>query len=429
MLGNRGYGWTAAWLNLLGLLFVVSSVNFGMFLLFRDLLLEFALGVDVSGWKSAAMFDHGWWVQTAFLTVVTLSQAAVNHYGIGLTSRLTDFSGYMIFFGAIALTFALLWNAPVLEFSRLWTLTDFTGAAGGDVWAPASERWLAALMPPVVVALYLGLLQGVYTVTGFDASGHTAEETRNAAQEVPKGMIHAVVWSGVFGWVMVCAFVLALPSVEEGAAMGWTSFNLVMAQVKPEGLRVLLIGLIVLVNYLCALSAMTATSRMLYAFARDDGVPGLSGYLRKVSPSHRSPAHAIWASAVLAIMATLYGNVFVVLSTGSAVFIYASYAMPIAAGLFSEGRGWTRKGPFNLGSWSRPVSALALLGSVALVVVGVQPPNEKVGYLMAAGLAVMAVFWWTLERKRFMGPPSSAESIRARQTAIAAAEKAVGERG
>jgi amino acid transporter len=132
---------------------------------------------------------------------------------------------------------------------------------------------------------------------------------------------------------------------------------------------------------------------------------------------------------VLAIMATLYGNVFVVLSTGSAVFIYASYAMPIAAGLFSEGRGWTRKGPFNLGAWSRPVSALALLGSVALVVVGVQPPNEKVGYLMAAGLAVMAVFWWTLERKRFMGPPSSAESIRARQTAIAAAEKAVGERG
>ena len=40
------------------------------------------------------------------------------------------------------LTLVLLWNAPVLEFSRLWTFTDFTGAAGGDVWAPASERWL-----------------------------------------------------------------------------------------------------------------------------------------------------------------------------------------------------------------------------------------------------------------------------------------------
>jgi amino acid transporter len=168
---------------------------------------------------------------------------------------------------------------------------------------------------------------------------------------------------------------------------------------------------------------------MVFAFARDDGVPWLSTYLRKVSPSHRSPAHAIWASAVLAIVATLYGNVFVVLSTGSAVFIYASYAMPIAAGLFSEGRSWTRKGPFNLGGWSRPVSALALLGSLALVVVGVQPPNEKVGYLLAAGLATLALVWWTVERKRFLGPPSSAESIQARQSGIAAAERAVGESG
>jgi amino acid transporter len=111
------------------------------------------------------------------------------------------------------------------------------------------------------------------------------------------------------------------------------------------------------------------------------------------------------------------------------VFIYASYAMPIAAGLFSEGRSWTRKGPFSLGGWSRPISALALLGSLALVVVGVQPPNEKVGYLLAAGLAAMAVIWWAVERRRFMGPPTSAESIRARQGAIAAAEKAVGETG
>ena len=427
MLGNRGYGWTAAWLNLLGLLFVVSSVNFGMFLLLRDLLLEYALGMDVSGWKSAAMFDHGWWVQTIFLTVVTLSQATINHYGIGLTSKLTDFSGYMIFFGAIALTVALVWNAPSLEFSRLWTFTDFTGPAGGDVWAPASDRWLAALMPPIAVALYLGLLQGIYTITGFDASGHTAEETVNAAREVPRGMIHSVVWSGLFGWVMVCAFVLALPSVEEGAAMGWTSFNLVMAQVQPEWLRVFLIAVIVLVNYLCALSAMTSTSRMLYAFARDDGIPFLSPYLRKVSPAHRSPAHAIWASAVLAIAATLYGNVFVVLSTGSAVFIYLSYVMPIAAGLVSEGARWTRKGPFDLGVWSRPVSALALLGAIALVVVGVQPPNEKVGYLLAGGLTLMALFWWTLERKRFMGPPSSPEAVQARQAAIAAAEQALGQ--
>src|ERR1043165_4825294 len=33
ILGGRGFGWAAAWFNLLGLLFVVSSVNFGLYLL------------------------------------------------------------------------------------------------------------------------------------------------------------------------------------------------------------------------------------------------------------------------------------------------------------------------------------------------------------------------------------------------------------
>ncbi|MGH6893822.1 MAG: amino acid permease [Dongiaceae bacterium] len=47
MLGNKGFGWVAAWLNFLGLLFVVSSVNFGVFLLFRDLFLANALGMRV----------------------------------------------------------------------------------------------------------------------------------------------------------------------------------------------------------------------------------------------------------------------------------------------------------------------------------------------------------------------------------------------
>ena len=56
------------------------------------------------------------------------------------------------------------------------------GDAGGGVWVPpAGDRWLATFMPAVGVAFYLALLQGVYTITGFDASGHTSEETRSAA--------------------------------------------------------------------------------------------------------------------------------------------------------------------------------------------------------------------------------------------------------
>jgi amino acid transporter len=423
MLGNKGYGWLAAWLNLLGLMFVVSSVNFGVFLLFRDLLLADALGMDVTGWTSAAAFDQGWWTQTIFISIVTIAQALINHFGIKLTTKLTDIAGYIIFAGSVLLILALLFNAPSFELGRLFTFKDYTGDAGGGVWTPpANDRWLAAFLPATGVAFYLALLQGVYTITGFDASGHTSEETRNAAREVPKGMIHSVFWSGVFGYVMVCAFVLVLPSVDEGAAKGWGSFSFVIDQIHPVWLKDLLIVTIVISNFLCALAGLTSCSRMLYAFSRDGGIPWASGWLRRVSKAHRVPAHAIWASAVLSIVATLYGDAFVVLSTGCAVFLYVSYVMPIAAGFIGEGKWWTKKGPFNLGGASKLVALLAIIGCVLLIVVGVQPPNEKVGYLLFWGVVALIIIWWTVERKRFQGPPLTPEAVAARQAEIAREE-------
>ena len=70
-------------------------------------------------------------------------------------------------------------------------------------------------------AFLLGLSYVCYTITGFDASAHTAEETQDAQVNVPKGMWTAVFWSWVFGLVAVAAYVLTMPSVAEAAAAGW----------------------------------------------------------------------------------------------------------------------------------------------------------------------------------------------------------------
>lgn len=428
ILGNKGWGWTAAWLNFLGLLFVVSSVNFGVFLLFRDLFLANVLHVDVTSWTTQGAFDSGWWIQTIFIAALTAAQAIINHTGIRLTTKLTDFSGYLIFAGAVVLTLALLVYAPTIDFSRLFTFHDYTGEAGGGVWdPPVSGRWLSSVMPAVGGALFLGLLQGVYTITGFDASGHTSEETRNAAREVPKGMLHSVFWSGVFGYIMVAAFVLAMPSVDDGAKQGWNAFPWLMQQSPmPVALKDVLIVVIVISNFLCALAGLTSCSRMLYAFSRDGGVPWFSKHLRQVSKAHRTPAVAIWASAVLSVIATLYGDAFVVLSTGCAVFLYVSYVMPIAAGLLAEGTKWNKKGPFNLGGLSKPIALLAVIGCTVLIIVGVQPPNEKVGYLLLWGIVGLVAIYWAVERRRFAGPPLTPEAVAARQAEIAREEAALG---
>src|SRR4029079_5816478 len=318
-----------------------------------------------------------------FITVVTIAQATLNHYFLRLTTVLTDWSGYIILATTVVLPLALLAFAPSLNFGRLFTFTNFTGDAGGGVW-PQANVFL------YVVALRL--LHAVYTNTGFDASAHTSEETRNAQREVPKGMIRSVWWSFLFGYFMVCAMVLALPdqtdasgTVTDGVAaaakQGWASFNwLMQVSAMPFVLKAIIIIGIVVSNFLCALAGLTSCSRMLYAFARDGGVP-MSETLKKVSPVYRTPGAAIWVGGVLSVIATLYGGAFLVLSTGCAVFLYLSYLMPISAALKGElGGEWTNKGPFNLKGASVPIPVLAILGCALLIFVGVQPPQEKVGY-------------------------------------------------
>src|SRR6185295_12336590 len=179
ILGGRGWGWVTAWLNMLGLLFVVASVNFGVFLLFRDLFLAGVLHMDITGWTSATIGDHGWWVQSIVITLITVSQALFNHFGIRTTTRLTDFSGYLILVTAVILTLAMLAVAPSWDLSKLFAFVNNTGEAGGNVVPTVRNAFVAVL---------IGLLYPIYTITGFDASAHTSEETLNARSTVPRGM-------------------------------------------------------------------------------------------------------------------------------------------------------------------------------------------------------------------------------------------------
>jgi amino acid transporter len=188
----------------------------------------------------------------------------------------------------------------------------------------------------------------------------------------------------------------------------------------PKAIRVFLSVGIVIANYLCALAGMTSTSRMMYAFARDGGLPA-SGALSHVSTRFRTPTYAIWTTVVVAWLSVVYGDAFVVLATGCAVFLYLSYVMPVLAGLLAEGKTWTEKGPFNLGAWSRPIAVLAVIGAIVLAITGFFPPNEKVFYLTVAMIVVMIGAWAALESKRFLGVPTG-DTIAERQRMIAEIE-------
>jgi amino acid transporter len=408
ILGGRGWGWATAWINLLGLIFVVASVNVGVYLLFTQLVLTNIFHMDVSKW--------GLWQQAIGVVIITGSQGLFNHFGIRLTTKLTDFSGYLILVTALVLTVAMLYAAPKLDFSRLFTFVNNTGDAGGGVF----PHYGSSLM-----AIALGLILPLYTITGFDASAHTSEETVNAQRTVPKGMIHAVVWSAVFGYIMICAFVLAMPDVTKAAKDGGNVFfNLLGGLGIPTWLKFLIYIAIVLANYLCALAGVTSTSRMLFAFARDGGLPWSSG-LKKVHHVYRTPTYAIWTVVVLAILATLYSPAFSALAAGCAVFLYISYAMPVAAGFFAEGKTWTEFGPFRLGALSKPFAVITVLGSIILLFIGTRPPNDILDNYAIGCVVLLILGWFLLERRRFKGPPIGEAAVRQRQAEIAAAEIAI----
>jgi len=391
ILGGKGYGWCTAWFNLLGLIFVVASVNFAVYDFFFKGLAAPILGIDVSG--------YGYVHQVLYITAFTVFQAILIYRFPKLTTKVTDLSGYLIMVIGGVLTMSLLaYNKTPLDFSRLFTFTNFTGAEG-SVW-PASEG--------MVMPFLLGLLLAVYTITGFDASAHTAEETRDAARAVPKGIVSSVVYSAIFGYVMICTFVLVMPDVAGGVKQGFGFFDSLLGTLPPALKAILGLG-IFLVNFLCGLACLTSTSRMMFAFARDGGLPA-SDTLKKVHPTLKTPVAAIWVCAILSVLATLYAAAFSVLAVGCAVFLYISYIMPTAAGILAEGKTWKHKGPFNLGALSKPIAVLAVLGGGFLVFVGVQPPNEKVLYVTIAMLVVMGLFWYVFgESKRFKGPPSVKE--------------------
>ncbi len=411
VLGGKFWGWITAWFNLLGLVFVVSSVDVYLYLVFfKGLLLETVLKVDTSSFTI--------WHQHVFVALCLISQALFNHYGIKKTTMLTDLSGYLIFALTIVFIIALFVYSPVaLDFSRLFTFTNYTGAAGGEVIPNAT--------PSLFLAFFFGLIYVMYTITGFDASGHTSEETKNAQVNVPKGMWTSVFYSWTFGLVMVAAFVLTMPSIADGAAAGFNSFTYMWsASTMPHSLAVILAVGFVVVNYICALAGLTSTSRMMYAFARDGGLPA-SRFLSHISTKTRTPTYAIWTAIVLAFVSTLYADAFLILATGCAVFLYISYSIPVVAGFFAEGKTWTEKGPFDLGKWSKPIAIVSGIGVALLTLTGFFPPNQRVFYLTVAMVVILPIVWIAFVRDRFGGVPVG-EKIAQRQGMIAEIESRYG---
>jgi amino acid transporter len=329
------------------------------------------------------------------ISLILFSQAAINHLGIRAPTRMTDFSGYWILAVAACLTLSLLAWAPAGDFSRLTTFTNFSGVRGAQVW-PQSESFL--------LLFSLGLLLPAYTITGFDASAHTAEETVEASHNVPRGILRSVFVSGVAGWVMLIAVIVSAPSLSETARHGEGAFRHVVVNVLPRPLSLASLAGILVAQYLCGLATVTSASRMAYAFARDGGLP-CSSRVRWVCPRFQTPAIAIWAVTVAAALFTFWSPVYATITSVCTILLYISYVLPSALGFRAFGRTWITLGPWHLGRWYKPLALTSVVGCLFLIVIGMWPPNERAAWAVGGFAFLLGVGWLAGARRAFPGPP------------------------
>jgi amino acid transporter len=396
-LGGPGWGWFVAWANIVGLIAAQAGINYSC----AQFILPF-FGVPATPRNLFLMF--------AFITV---NQGLLNHFGVRLVAILNDLSVTVHILGVLAIAGAILWLAPLQPAGFLLEAVNSNGRS------------------PYAWAFLLGLLQAQWTYTGFDASAHMAEETRDPRRRAPWGIVLSVAVSGVVGYLLLLALTAAIDDI--GAALGAAdaagnpvpaAIAVMQSALGPRA-GAAMGGLASMAMWFCGLSCLASSSRALFSLARDHGTP-CSAWLRRVHPAHGTPGGAIWAIVAASLAAMLWTGAIPVVTSLSTVALYAAYILPIALawraraprtppGLAHGGPAaappWTRHAVWSLGKWGPLVNLVAIAYTVFICAVLIMPPNQLAGQTFGGLVAALAVLWYARVRRRYQGPEWSRPTV------------------
>lgn len=251
---------------------------------------------------------------------------------------------------------------------------------------------------PLWYAIVLAALIGVYTLVGFEAAADMGEETVNARRAIPRAIILSVVISSALGMLTLIGFTLAIPDLASVQASPVPLAEIAFYWLGETMTAVLLL-VVVFSMFALTVVAAAASSRLIFAMARDNLLPG-STALRRVNPGTKTPVIALVVSLVICLALMSYGyangNAFGTLVGAATLLPYLVYLLTVVAYGLRRRRMAALPESFSLGRWATPVFLAALVWLVAVLLALILPSEFRNATYIALGVLALAGLWYVV---------------------------------
>jgi amino acid transporter len=426
---NKEWGWWTAWLNLIGQFAIVAGINYAAAGFLNATIITPLLanaGIDYGNTSVFLGIING---QLVTMGILMLIELAMNIAGINLVALLNQVSVWWHIVIVAAVVFLVfLAGKPDASGLTLFAVQPLDTAGSWDNNLGFVQlKYGPAIAYPLVLAFFFSLLQANWTYTGYDASAHVAEETVGARVASAWGIFLSVAVSAVVGFIFLLALTTHLPdlsalfpaSLDDAATYSQYYFGGGVAVIEIlrynlGGLGDLLSAGIAIAMAFCGLSSVASAGRMLFAFSRDDGLPG-AGWLKKVSHRYRTPANSLTAIVVVSWLFSVAafivgtGTAIVIITAISTIFLYAAYGVVIYLGATTQ--GWLSERAWSLGRWSKPIAWIAVAWVIVLMILFSFPTSGNISWPFMVGTVVLLlIYYFGYARSHFKGPRAMGDS-------------------
>jgi amino acid transporter len=260
--------------------------------------------------------------------------------------------------------------------------------------------------------MVIAVLAPVYIFYGFESAGDISEETKDAGRQVPRAMRHALIWGGVASFILTGALLLAMPAKNPvSATVNGGGVPFILGQL-PSGLQDILLLLIIFAFFSCGTSVQGAGSRLMFSYARDGALPRAK-WISAVHPKFKTPVNALLSGALVTVLFILLvfpnpshnikigfitypakTNVLVSLISFGVSGIYLSFLLTVIGVIVARARGWIPAGKFRLGRWAWPVTIVAAVYLLLMLVNVIAPTGltSPRGYFNLDWITLLVMF-------------------------------------